>query len=446
MYFDIAAFLRYNFRAFFKTRGEHYRLTPKRFLVLVIWLSLYIPAQVINRICFLLDDILFPAYRKQPIRQPIFIIGSPRSGTTFLHRLLFKDSNTFTAFTVWELLIAPSITQRKFVWSLVVLGRLVGFPIRRVVTGINRLFNHNQQKAAHVFKINAIEEDTHILFHSWTSEMMLALYPYPDEVMPYFFFDRDIPVWKQRKIMNFYKNMIKRHLYAHGGDKILLSKNPSHSSKVAALTETFPGARFINLVRTPLEAMPSMLDYLSYEWKIFCDPLEPYPFKEEFFKVLKYFYLHPVEFFKGREDRCSLVKYEQLVQHPDKVVDELYAWMALDYSAQFREIVAQETIAARSYKSQHKYSMGKVGLSEQRMLQEFAEVLSYYQFEGPQVDLHEDELFWRLNDGPREWNARRKQRKHSRRMRRLEKRAFRRGRKIMPVLWKRLIFRPKKSH
>ena len=89
MYFDIKAFVRYNFRAFFKTKGKHYQLTPKRILVLLVWLILFIPAQILNRIFFLFDDLLFPGYRSQEVKQPVFIIGNPRSGTTFLHRLLF---------------------------------------------------------------------------------------------------------------------------------------------------------------------------------------------------------------------------------------------------------------------------------------------------------------------------------------------------------------------
>jgi hypothetical protein len=446
MYFDLSAFIHYNFRAFFKTRGKQYRLTPKRFLVLVIWLTLFIPAQIINRIFFLLDEVLFPKYRQQPVRQPIFIIGNPRSGTTFLHRLMFKDTDTFTAFTVWELILAPSITQRKLIWFLLAIGRLLGIPVRTLVKSINRLFKRGQRNSAHAINLNAAEEDTHILIHSWTSESLWAIYPDPVALMSYFFFDRDIPLTKQHKIMKFYKSMIQRHLYAHGGDRILLSKNPSHTSKIAALTETFRDARFINLARSPIEAMPSMLDYMSSGWKIFCDPLEPYPFKDEFFQVMRYFYLYPIEYFNGRDGRCKFLKYEHLVHHPDKVVEDLYDWLHLDYSNQYREIVARETEAARSYKSQHKYSIEKVGLTEQRVLQEFSEVFNHYEFESLQRDLHENEMYWRLNNWPREWTAHRKQRKHERKMQRLEKRALRKGRKIKPVLLKRLVFRRKKSH
>jgi hypothetical protein len=421
MYFDLSAFIRYNFRAFFKARGEQYRLTPKRFLVLFIWLILYIPAQVFNRICFLLDEILFPNYRQQEVRQPIFIIGNPRSGTTFLHRLLYKDTESFTAFSVWELIFAPSILQRKMIWALAKLGRLIGDPVRRIVRSINKRLNRSQRNSAHVIKINEAEEDEHILIHSWTSESLWAIYPFQDELLPYFFFDRDIPPAKQRKVMGFYKNMIQRHLYAHGGDKILLSKNPSHSSKLSALTETFPDARFINLVRTPFEAVPSMLDYMSAGWNFFCDPLETYPFKDELVEVMKYYYLYPAEFFKDKDKRCNFIEYEDFVQHPDEIIEDLYAWLKLDYSEAFKELDARETQAARRYKSGHKYSSTKMGLSEERIAREFEEVFSYYEFDNHQFDLKEHPYYWKVDEWPKVWKLQRKRRQQKLKLKKLEK-------------------------
>ena len=46
---------------------------------------------------FWLDDILFPAYKEHVIEKPLFILGNLRSGTTFLHRLLSRESTTFTS-------------------------------------------------------------------------------------------------------------------------------------------------------------------------------------------------------------------------------------------------------------------------------------------------------------------------------------------------------------
>jgi hypothetical protein len=421
MTFDLGAFIRYNYRALFKTRGKNYQLTLKRFIVLLTWLILYIPAQLINRLFFLIDEILYPSYRKQEIRQPVFIIGNPRSGTTFLHRLMFNDTRSFTAFTVWEMVLAPSITQRKIIWALVKIGKAIGYPINQVINSINQHLTHGEGHKAHAIRVNEAEEDGHILIHNWTTESLWAIYPFRDELLPYFFFDRDLPKDRQQKVMKFYRNMIQRHLYAHGGDKILLSKNPANTSKIAAITDAFPGARFVNLVRTPFKAMPSMVDYMSTGWKIFCDPLEPYPFMDEFFQVMRFYYLYPAEFFKDKEDQCMFMKYDDLVQQPDECIEDLYDWLGLNYSPEMQKIVSRETRKAQSFRSRHDYSVDKMGLSEERIFSEFEEVFRFYEFDNHHIELPDHVMFWDIQQWPQSWKKQRLERQQQRQLRRLQK-------------------------
>ncbi len=46
-------------------------------------------------IFWLADEIFFASYHDQEIREPIFIISQPRSGTTFLLRTMSEDQDTF---------------------------------------------------------------------------------------------------------------------------------------------------------------------------------------------------------------------------------------------------------------------------------------------------------------------------------------------------------------
>ncbi|MGV8048899.1 MAG: sulfotransferase [Anaerolineaceae bacterium] len=411
MYLDIAAFLRYNFRAFFKSKGTQYRLTPKRFLFLFFWNIGYVLVELINRIFFLLDEIFFPGYHKQEIRQPVFIIGNPRSGTTFLHRLMFKDKDSFTAFTVWELVLAPSITQRKIIWGIGKIGKAVGHPVSLAAKAINKSLREGKAHVAHTVKVEEAEEDEHVMIHAWSSETLFNLYPFMDEVFPYFYFDRDIPEKKQCKVMRFYKRMIQKHLYAHGGNKILLSKNPSHSSRINALSQTFPDAQFIKLIRNPFEALPSMLDSMSIGINIFCDPLERYPFTEEYIELMKYYYFYPVEYFKDKPDACKFIKYDDLVEHPDEIVEDLYSWLKLDYSGKYEGIVSEEAHAQRQYKSQHVYPLEQMGLTEERIISEFADVFSFYEFDQHEFELPEREMNWQTMSWNKIWKRQRQQRR-----------------------------------
>lgn len=434
MYLDLRAFFRYNFKAFFKARGKNYRLTPKRFLVLFIWLVLYIPAQIINRFFFLLDELLFFKYHKQPITQPVFIIGNPRSGTTFLHRLMDKDEGTFSSFIVWELIFAPSITQRKLVWAVGKIARFLGAPVQKVRQRINR--NLAKGSKAHAIKIDAAEEDDHILIHAWSSATLWPLYPIEEELMPYFFFDRDIPPNQRIKVMAFYRNMLQRHLYAHGGKCRLLSKNPAHTAKLASLLATFPDARFINLVRNPFESLPSMMDYMALGWKFLCDPLEEYPHKERFFEVMTYYYRYPVEFFNGQPDRCMTVKYEDLVSDPGEIVEDIYDWLGMEMSPSFIDIVNAEVEKAAGYQSEHDYSTERMGINKAQIFETFQEVFSFYEFDTLDYELPDHVMFWQIKKWGKGWKerrqlrrARRKDRKTIRITRRQSKRSTRRTRK-----------------
>ena len=74
--------------------------------------------QAISSLTMGLDRVFFPGYRKQPIDRPVFIVGNPRSGTTFLHRLLLGSGDDLAAFELWEMLF-PAITARTLLGPIV---------------------------------------------------------------------------------------------------------------------------------------------------------------------------------------------------------------------------------------------------------------------------------------------------------------------------------------
>ena len=70
---------------------------------------------VINHVGFVLDDLLYPKWRAQTIHKPLFVVGNPRSGTTWFHRLMAEEQSLFTSFRTWELLIGASVTWRRLI-------------------------------------------------------------------------------------------------------------------------------------------------------------------------------------------------------------------------------------------------------------------------------------------------------------------------------------------
>jgi hypothetical protein len=60
-----------------------------------------------------LDEILYPSYNQERVN-PIFIVGEPRSGTTFLHRTMAEDEENFFAIRHIEWRF-PFITIQKLI-------------------------------------------------------------------------------------------------------------------------------------------------------------------------------------------------------------------------------------------------------------------------------------------------------------------------------------------
>src|SRR6201993_2563457 len=73
--------------------------------------------QAISATTLGLHPLFYPRHRKQSIDRPIFIIGNPRSGTTFLHRLLL-GAGDMAALELWEMLFS-GIPARRLLGGIV---------------------------------------------------------------------------------------------------------------------------------------------------------------------------------------------------------------------------------------------------------------------------------------------------------------------------------------
>jgi len=96
--------------------GPIHRLPARKFrriLFLIPFILFLAFAEIINWLCLLLDEIFYRSYKKTEIDSPVFIIGMPRTGSTYLHNLLCNDMERFTSMKLWEMLFCPSVLQKK---------------------------------------------------------------------------------------------------------------------------------------------------------------------------------------------------------------------------------------------------------------------------------------------------------------------------------------------
>ncbi len=339
--------------------------------------------QTIHWIGFILDEILFRGYKAVKVRSPVFIVGVPRSGTTFLHRVLANDSERFTTLTLWELILAPSAAERKFWLGLGRIDRWIGSPFARFIKWLERRI-FGSLDSIHQISLSDPEEDYFALVPIYACFILILPFPFPDELGHLAFFDDQTPPADKDRIMAFYKSCLQRHLYVRGTDKTLFSKNVSFSPMIGALNKTFPDSRIIGTVRNPLNAIPSHISSMMEGAEIFDNDTRGHEFRDQMIAVQRYAYTHMMKMLPELpENRQMIVRMEDLETTLGSVVQKIYERLGYEMDPAFKTYIQDQDWRQRNYKSGHKYDLSTYGLTEAMIYEQFSDVFDRFGYEPP---------------------------------------------------------------
>ncbi len=385
MSFNYKLFFRQVRETFSAAKGHMTKLTLRRVGILLLLFPIFAIFKLLQVIGFAIDDLFYKDYRQQELSQPVFIIGNPRSGTTFLHRLLAKDKQNFSTIRTWEIFFAPSVFQRKLVWAIQAIDQKFGGAVQRWLVRQEQKtwFNNHMHKVS----LWEAEEDESLLLAIWESIFTSVFFPHPDLVRKYAMFDKGVPRRERRRIMRFYRSCLRKHLYAHNSpDKKFLSKNPAFSAKVASLYEFFPNAKIIYIVRNPLDTVPSLISWMTYQWSQFSDPGDEYIHRDYLVRLAKEWYEYPLEQLeKAAPSSYEIVIYDALASDPKGVITNMYAKFGFEVSEDFETVLEQANTAAKTYKSRHRYSLDKIGLTKEQLVRKFRLVIDRFGFDTSKV-------------------------------------------------------------
>src|SRR5689334_3211653 len=381
MRYNFRLFWRSFYRSFFNSKNTTARLTRKRFLFLALFYLVWPLGSLMHWFCFALDDILFPAYKNHPIEKPLFILGNLRSGSTFLHRLLSRDRETFTSLTTWDIYLTPSVTQKK-------ITQFVARLDNKFLGGtLHRLLHKFDAATLGKLKIHPIsffqpEEDENIHLHIWDGYFVTFLFPFMNEMPNYQHFDEALSPEHKRRIMIFYRSMLQRHLYATG-NKYFVAKNPAFSAKIETLAEFFPDARIIYLARNPLDMLPSTISWYNYARRQFTDPADKgYIWVDEIVDLTQYWYRHPLQYLDSHPSpRHLIMKYDDLIQRPESVIRAFYEQFGYPDKPGLPKIIDQAVKETLAYNSEHEYSYEEMGFTRQQIVDTYADIFKRFEFE-----------------------------------------------------------------
>ena len=232
----------------------------------VVLLRIGITSPIYN-ILWMIDDIFYPSYRTCTIADPVFIVGPPRSGSTFFHRTLVDDIEHF-------------VGVRHFEWRFPFICLLEVFRF----TGIEKMISSRSYwprngcgslaRKMHSHFLGDFEEDgiffeERFLFHYF----IFRRYPYP-ELVPYMHDYNALPAHIRERMLSVHEKILKKISYLHGGNRLIVLKENESMQMLKAMARRYPRSKFILLTRMSSSFLSSYvaLSRTSTQCKTGIDP------------------------------------------------------------------------------------------------------------------------------------------------------------------------------
>ena len=316
-----------------------------------------------------LDYLLFPGFWRQEVKQPLFILSNPRSGSTFLHRMLEKDQQ-YTYLSLWQSLF-NSITLYKLVGIIGAIDKKIANPIARTIDAIDKHFFKGWD-GLHKAGLRFSEEDEFLFVSSFLAPGLILFFPYLHEVGDIFSLD-NLPENARKRVIKNFRLSVQRHVYATGGGATFLAKNAVAGGRLGIYQEAFPDMRVIHIQSDILRSVASSLSVFSKPWSFHSPAC--YQRKYESMSVIEMVRTNHQGIINHRHNFSSEnlldIEYDNLVNDPEKTVVSIYQHFGMPLNAEYKTRLLQDCITARSYRSTHKYNVEDYGYTKEEIIQHF---------------------------------------------------------------------------
>jgi len=207
------------------------------------------------RLRLVADRKRFPGIAEEKIERPVFVIGLPRSGTTFFHNLLSADPANRSPAT-WEIMY-PSPPPAEA-------GRDTDPRIAEAEAAMAEVgFLEEELQAIHPFGARRPEECNFIWELSLLSVNYMAWWHVPNYRKLLYSIDFRAVYQEHRRVL--------QHLqHRHRRDRWVL-KTPAHMAWLSDLFAVYPDACLIQCHRDPAKIIPSLSNNLAVWRKTFSD-------------------------------------------------------------------------------------------------------------------------------------------------------------------------------
>jgi hypothetical protein len=283
-----------------------------------------------------------PQILAEDIEAPVFIVGSPRSGTSILHELMACDPASRTP-AMWEMqrpLDAPDCAAE----------------VDAVVQ-----FWHDLQPEYETMHANSgylPNECIFISLHEFLSDHWGGNHVVPS-------YDAHMRGSDQRPAYRFHRRFLKT-LQALRGPKRWLLKAPSHLFQLRALFDVYPDARIIRTHRDPLKTLPSAISLMGTLKWMRCAQVDMHAAPALLAAGYAYIYQREIEQRAQAvlpDDRFIDVQFADVVREPVATIERVYAELGWPLSDDVRgRIAAYGAAKPKGSRGAHQYDLAGIGL------------------------------------------------------------------------------------
>ncbi len=306
----------------------------------------------------------YPEIAEVPLKDPIFIVGFPRTGTTYLHSLLAQDP-AFRSLRYWELLFPspPPVPSTP-----------AGDPrikqARRFVYWIDKI--SPRLSTIHELDAMGVEECCFIFDHFFLDNIHHLVFDVPSYIEWY---DRHDPVPSYR----FHRRMLQHYGWKHSFDRFVL-KAPRHLYCLDALLTVYPNARIVWTHRDPLTALPSLCSLSETARRIVSDDIDT---RRIGHLCLEYWEKDFHAGYRARERANPRqffdVPYSELIRDPMRWVRNIYEYFGFDFTKSF-EFGLSNYLSNMIHQSHrvHRYDLSDYQLASEEIEERLSNYFSVY--------------------------------------------------------------------
>ena len=301
------------------------------------------------------DRKAYPSIVRQEIREPLFIVGLPRSGTTVLHTLLASDPDHRVPLT-WEVMTPSPPTHDNEKRR-----------IQRAISSCN-CFNWLAPTFRQVHPVGAElpQECVSLMAPTFMSDQFDAMYYVPSYRA--WFFRQDLrPAYE-------YHRRFLQHLQVRQNARRWVLKAPTHMFALPSLLTVYPDALFVQTHRAPLDAMASVSSLITILRRVFSDAVDPLTVCRE---AIDYWSKTLAKFLQERavlaEHRICDVDYVEIHRDPLAVVRRIYGHFGWSLSQKVEERMRRALASQPEERHRlHRYDLSQFGVEEAESAARFA--------------------------------------------------------------------------